>query len=77
MSAAGAKQDTTVLQSVSVRAEVQPGVFRVVVTDPATLAAWRAARPATARLRFYPCLKALGQIGRAECLDQQITINYP
>ena len=55
-----------------VRAEAQPGGFRVVLRDRAVVDALRRERPAAARFRFRPCEPDPA----AACVDQQVPVTY-
>jgi TolB-like protein/tetratricopeptide (TPR) repeat protein len=77
MSPAGVQLDTTAVQSVAVQVETPPGLLRMIVSDKATIEAWRRTRPVAARFRFYPCVRPVGEVSASECVDQRITITYP
>ena len=73
----GVPTDTTVLQGVTLRTEIAPGVLRMIVTDHAVLDALRRARPAEALFRFTPCAQPLGVVGKTPCVEERVTISYP
>jgi hypothetical protein len=60
----------------AVRVEPEPGGFRMVLRDPRLVAALRSERPATARMRFFPCARPEGA-ERRECIDVEVPITYP
>ncbi len=59
----------------AVRIEPEPGGFRLVLREPRLVAALRRERPATVRLRFFPCARPAGEA--RECVDAQVAVTYP
>lgn len=70
-------RDTTVphrpVGTAVVRAEAQPGGFRMVLRDRAVVDALRRERPAAARFRFRPCEPDPA----APCVDELVAVRYP
>jgi TolB-like protein len=77
LGANGVPTDSTLLQSVSLRTEMAPGVLRLIVTDRGLLEELRRDRPAAAKFRFSPCTQALDVVGKTVCADEKVTISYP
>ena len=73
----GVLKDTTMMQSVSFRAEVAPGVMRMVLTDRNLIDELRRVRPAEARFKIGPCIRPVGSTAKAECVEGTARIVYP
>ena len=76
LGANGAPTDTTLLQGVTLRTELAPGLLRMVVTDRGILDDLRRARPEVARFRFSPCPSPVGVIPSGACADERVTVIY-